>query len=129
MWGKLRWGAQFRNGERLLRCVKSMIWGILTEIFMRERSCHFSEALYGTVRVGDRGQIVIPVEARNDLGIKPGDKLMVVREPAIEGVVLVRMEALESLISHLTEIMERARITEERTHEERVQDELAEVRS
>lgn len=32
---------------------------------------------YGTVTVSDRGQIVIPAEARRDLGIEVGDKLLV----------------------------------------------------
>jgi AbrB family looped-hinge helix DNA binding protein len=32
---------------------------------------------YGSVTVGERGQIVIPVNARKDFGIKPGDKLLV----------------------------------------------------
>jgi AbrB family looped-hinge helix DNA binding protein len=32
--------------------------------------------LYGTVTVGERGQIVLPIEARRHFNIKPGDKLM-----------------------------------------------------
>ena len=32
---------------------------------------------YGTVTVSDRGQVVIPAEARRDLGIEVGDKLLV----------------------------------------------------
>ena len=32
---------------------------------------------YGSVTIGERGQIVIPVEARKDFGMKPGDKLLV----------------------------------------------------
>ena len=32
--------------------------------------------LYGTVKVGDRGQVVVPAEARKDLDIKPGDLLV-----------------------------------------------------
>lgn len=32
---------------------------------------------YGAVTVGERGQIVIPAEARRVLDIKPGDKLLV----------------------------------------------------
>jgi hypothetical protein len=31
--------------------------------------------IYATVKVGDRGQIVIPSEARKDFNIKPGDLL------------------------------------------------------
>ncbi|AEG17899.1 MAG: AbrB/MazE/SpoVT family DNA-binding domain-containing protein [Methanobacterium paludis] len=33
--------------------------------------------LFGTVKVGERGQIVIPKEARDKFDIKPGDSLVV----------------------------------------------------
>jgi AbrB family looped-hinge helix DNA binding protein len=33
--------------------------------------------LYGTVTVGKRGQIVLPIEARKHFNINPGDKLLV----------------------------------------------------
>ncbi len=32
---------------------------------------------YGSVTVGERGQIVIPIEGRKDFNIRPGDKLLV----------------------------------------------------
>jgi AbrB family looped-hinge helix DNA binding protein len=32
---------------------------------------------YGSVTVSERGQVVIPVDARKDFGIKTGDKLLV----------------------------------------------------
>jgi len=34
--------------------------------------------IFGTVKVGERGQIVIPLEARKKFNIKPGDILLVV---------------------------------------------------
>ena len=37
-----------------------------------------SDKLYGMTTVGSKGQVVIPVEARKDLGLNPGDQLMVV---------------------------------------------------
>lgn len=33
--------------------------------------------LYGIVKVGPKGQIVIPKEARDQHGIKPGDQLVI----------------------------------------------------
>lgn len=39
------------------------------------------KCLYGTVTVGERGQIVIPANARRDLNIGPGDKLMIIKRP------------------------------------------------
>ena len=35
-----------------------------------------SQRVIGTAKVGDRGQIVIPKEARELYGIKPGDTLL-----------------------------------------------------
>ncbi|MBN1953725.1 MAG: AbrB/MazE/SpoVT family DNA-binding domain-containing protein [Anaerolineae bacterium] len=36
---------------------------------------------YGAVTVSDRGQIVVPAEARRDLGIEVGEKLLAVSGP------------------------------------------------
>ena len=36
-----------------------------------------SKKFYGSVTVSERGQIVIPVDARKDFNIKTGDKLLV----------------------------------------------------
>ena len=36
-----------------------------------------SKKFYGSVTVSERGQIVIPVDARKDFSIKTGDKLLV----------------------------------------------------
>jgi len=37
---------------------------------------HSNIHLMGTVTVGPKGQVVIPVEVREDMGIRPGDKLV-----------------------------------------------------
>lgn len=44
-------------------------------------------AFYGAVTVGERGQVVIPAEARRDHGITPGDKLIVLGSP--DGIALM----------------------------------------
>lgn len=36
-----------------------------------------NKKFYGSVTVSERGQIVIPIEARKDFNIKTGDKLLV----------------------------------------------------
>jgi AbrB family looped-hinge helix DNA binding protein len=41
------------------------------------KELHQLPTLYGMATVGPKGQIVIPVEARQRLGIKPGDKVVV----------------------------------------------------
>ena len=45
--------------------------------------------LFGNVKVGERGQIVIPKEARDVFGIKPGDKLVVLGEEG-QGLALCK---------------------------------------
>lgn len=48
--------------------------------------------LFGSVKVGERGQIVIPKEAREVFGIGPGDKLVVLGEEG-QGIALCREDA------------------------------------
>lgn len=48
---------------------------------------------YGAVTVGERGQIVIPAQARRDLGIEAGDKLLVLGDPE-QGLALAKLEML-----------------------------------
>lgn len=48
---------------------------------------------YGAVTVSERGQIVIPAQARRDLGIEAGDKLLVLGDPN-QGLALMKIDAL-----------------------------------
>lgn len=48
--------------------------------------------IFGTVRVGEKGQIVIPREARRIFDIKPGDSLMVLGDEQQGGVALIKSE-------------------------------------
>jgi AbrB family looped-hinge helix DNA binding protein len=59
-------------------------------------------AFYGAVTVSDRGQVVIPVQARRNLGIETGAKLLVIGGPG--GVlILVKAEVLGQWMSRWTE--------------------------
>ena len=48
---------------------------------------------YGSITVSDRGQIVIPAEARRDFGIEVGEKLLVFGDLE-QGLALVRASTL-----------------------------------
>jgi AbrB family looped-hinge helix DNA binding protein len=50
--------------------------------------------LFGSVKVGERGQIVIPKEAREIFGIKQGDILLVLGDVE-RGIALVKADALQ----------------------------------
>jgi len=54
----------------------------------------------GTAKVGDRGQIVIPKEARELFGIRPGDTLLILGEEST-GIIVSRPEVLSDLASQI----------------------------
>jgi AbrB family looped-hinge helix DNA binding protein len=56
---------------------------------------------YGAVTVSERGQIVIPAEARRDFDIEVGDKLLVLADLE-KGIVLAKASAL---IGTMTEVL------------------------
>lgn len=58
------------------------------------------QRVFGTAKVGDRGQIVIPKEARELFGIKPGDSLLILGEEDT-GLVVTRPEVLNNLANEL----------------------------
>lgn len=66
---------------------------------MAERK--LQRAIYGTVKVGDRGQVVIPAEARKELGINPGDLLLVMSGRNRRVLAMVKADAMRELADHI----------------------------
>jgi len=60
-----------------------------------------SKKLYGTATVGTKGQVVIPADAREELGIKTGDRLYVIGSPQSKVVGFIPEEQLEAFIEKL----------------------------
>ncbi len=63
---------------------------------------------YGTVTVGERGQIVVPAQAREDYQISPGDKLLVFGHPHHAALIIVSvsgvgpiMASMEQALAHM----------------------------
>lgn len=56
--------------------------------------------VFGTAKVGDRGQVVIPKEARDYFGIQPGDTLLILGESDV-GLVISRPEELNDLATNI----------------------------
>ena len=59
-----------------------------------------TKRVFGTAKVGDRGQIVIPKEARELFGIQPGDTLLIVGEEDT-GLIVSRPEVLSDLATQI----------------------------
>ncbi|ODA39909.1 AbrB/MazE/SpoVT family DNA-binding domain-containing protein [Desulfosporosinus sp. BG] len=49
---------------------------------------------YGSTVMGERGQVVIPAEAREEIGIKPGEKLIVLGNKKRGVVILFKSDVM-----------------------------------
>ena len=97
--------AKWENGESLPdieRCVEiAMMFCVSLDAFATCRLDEKAESEYkevqgsyvfGIVKVGERGQVVIPKHARNVYDIKAGDKLLVVGDS--KGMAFAKMNVL-----------------------------------
>ena len=57
--------------------------------------------IFGVVKVGDKGQIVIPRDARRQYDIKPGDDLLLLGDQ--NGMALVKTQIFEDLVGQVME--------------------------
>ena len=61
--------------------------------------------IFGTVKVGERGQIVIPREARDKFDIKAGDTLLVLGDEKW-GIAVTKSDVLQKFASDIFQKME-----------------------
>jgi len=54
---------------------------------------------FGTAVLGPRGQLVIPMEARKELGIEAGSRLLVFGHFGGRGLIFIKAEAAEELLN------------------------------
>ena len=66
------------------------------------------EQFYGTTTLGERGQVVIPAEAREAMGLKKGEKLLVFGMFR-DMLTLTKLSKLEQFESHLAGRLEAIR--------------------
>ena len=58
--------------------------------------------IFGVVKVGEKGQIVIPKEAREVFGIEAGDSLLVLGDTA-KGIAIVKTQVFDAAVSGVFE--------------------------
>ena len=56
--------------------------------------------IFGVVKIGDKGQIVIPKEAREVFGLKPGDSLLVLGDIS-RGLALVKTKVFDDVVGEV----------------------------
>jgi len=64
------------------------------------------EHFYGVATVGERGQVVIPAEARKKFDLSPGDKVLVFGHPFGHGVVLTKIDHMHECMTRLMQSLE-----------------------
>jgi len=66
---------------------------------MKRTDMHVIGRCFGTAVLGPRGQLVIPMEARKEIGIDTGDKLLVFGHFGGRGLIFIKAEAAEELLN------------------------------
>lgn len=71
------------------------------EKYNRKRNYFMKKDKYvGICKVGEKGQIVIPKEARNMFDINPGDSIIILCDKK-KGIALVKSEVIEDISTNI----------------------------
>jgi AbrB family looped-hinge helix DNA binding protein len=68
-------------------------------------SSHPFSKILGTATLNDKGQLVIPVEARSKLGLTAGSKVVIMSSPDKPALVLLRAEEVEAMVKDLADAL------------------------
>ena len=60
---------------------------------------------YGATTIGERGQVVIPAEARKDLSLSPTTKVMVFGGPMGEGLLIVKADSIAEMLARANKML------------------------
>ncbi len=66
---------------------------------MKGKGVWLENRCLGSTTVGPKGQVVIPVNARKELGIDAGTTLLVFKALHGQGLVLLKVDAIEQMMS------------------------------
>ena len=76
-----------------------MLTLLTKEVRMRRKDMRLIGRCFGTAVLGPRGQLVIPVEARKELGLDTGSRFLVFGHLEELGLVLFKVEAAEKVLN------------------------------
>jgi AbrB family looped-hinge helix DNA binding protein len=96
--------AKWENEEALPDIHKCKLLAGIFQVTLEQLSSNMSEEVvehlgpqgkqfFGVVKVGERGQIVIPKQARDMYQIQPGDKLVVLGEDVTKGMAILKSDS------------------------------------
>ncbi len=70
---------------------------------MEHQPPKFPGKCYGSTTVSERGQIVIPAEARREMGLKPGTRLLIFGPGGRQVLTLMTAEMVAGFVRHAME--------------------------
>jgi AbrB family looped-hinge helix DNA binding protein len=65
----------------------------------------FKGKAYGSVNVGDRGQIVVPANLRKEFNIKAGEQLMVFADPEKKIISMMHVRDFSALLEKAGQVI------------------------
>lgn len=65
---------------------------------------------HGAVTVGERGQVVIPANARREIGIEPGERLLFFHHSRGGMLMLMKIDAFQQFLNQQLKVLEQARL-------------------
>lgn len=68
---------------------------------------HMAPKFYGSTTVGERGQVVIPAEARRDLDLAPSTKLLVFGSHEKGGIMITKADSFAEFLEQAAGILAR----------------------
>ena len=68
--------------------------------------------IFGTVKVGEKGQIVIPKAARELFGIKPGSTLLVLGNDD-KGIIVTKPEVINNIAAEILDENDKGKLNNE----------------
>ncbi|HSW74704.1 MAG TPA: AbrB/MazE/SpoVT family DNA-binding domain-containing protein [Candidatus Saccharimonadales bacterium] len=63
---------------------------------------HGDFKFYASATVGVKGQIVLPQEAREELDIKEGDKVVILRAPHEGGLLVLKADKIAEMVNTMS---------------------------
>ena len=68
---------------------------------MKKGRCLKESIVYGLSTVSDKGQIAIPVNIRNELGLAKGDKLLIIKRSDNAGFTFIKLDLMDKLMDKI----------------------------
>ena len=70
---------------------------------MKDKDNLHSPKVFGSTTVGPRGQVVIPANARKEMGIDAGTTLLVFKALHGQALMLLKVDAIEQMLAMVSE--------------------------